>query len=166
MNMAYHIIIILYRIWDYSVSSEPRQSHQNHSDCVYGLDISPSQDGLMADCGWDAEARVFRARWERPGPCRPFTVGTPGTVRANGWARWRSPTPRPCRRPVGAWARRIGEKAAPCRRRPAVDSNRKSDRPALRIPVRRPMGTKKKNKWCSGKSLNSLILPCYIVNLL
>ncbi|XP_025418902.1 peroxisomal targeting signal 2 receptor isoform X2 [Sipha flava] len=48
------------KIWDYSTSSEPRQSHQNHSDFVYGLDISPSENGLMADCGWDAEARVFQ----------------------------------------------------------------------------------------------------------
>ncbi|XP_026822494.1 peroxisomal targeting signal 2 receptor [Rhopalosiphum maidis] len=48
------------KIWDYGVSSEPRQSHQNHSDYVYGLDMSADQDGLMADCGWDAEARVFR----------------------------------------------------------------------------------------------------------
>ncbi|KAL4122272.1 hypothetical protein QTP88_014637 [Uroleucon formosanum] len=48
------------KIWDYGVSSEPRQSHQNHSDYVYGLDMSADQDGLMADCGWDAEVRVFR----------------------------------------------------------------------------------------------------------
>ncbi len=63
-NIISIIIIIImtyiYRIWDYGVSSEPRQSHQNHSDYVYGLDMSADQDGLMADCGWDAEARVFR----------------------------------------------------------------------------------------------------------
>ncbi|XP_025197383.1 peroxisomal targeting signal 2 receptor [Melanaphis sacchari] len=48
------------KIWDYGVSSEPRQSHQNHTDYVYGVDVSADRDGLMADCGWDAEARVFR----------------------------------------------------------------------------------------------------------
>jgi hypothetical protein len=54
------IMTYIYRIWDYGVSSEPRHSHQNHSDYVYGLDMSADQDGLMADCGWDAETRVFR----------------------------------------------------------------------------------------------------------
>jgi len=59
----------MYRIWDYGVSSEPRQSHQNHSDYVYGLDMSADQDGLMADCGWDAEVRVFRI-WDAAAAAR------------------------------------------------------------------------------------------------
>lgn len=49
------------RVWDYGESSsEPRLSLRNHTDYVYGLDMCAGREGLMADCGWDAEVRVFR----------------------------------------------------------------------------------------------------------
>ncbi|XP_050431875.1 peroxisomal targeting signal 2 receptor [Adelges cooleyi] len=49
------------KIWDYSASPSKSQclSRRNHSDYVYGLDVSPDRDGLTADCGWDASAHVF-----------------------------------------------------------------------------------------------------------
>ncbi|XP_050540719.1 peroxisomal targeting signal 2 receptor [Daktulosphaira vitifoliae] len=51
------------RIWNYGASSlgSQCQSRRNHSDYVYGLDMSPDREGLTADCGWDASAHVFLA---------------------------------------------------------------------------------------------------------
>lgn len=47
------------RVWNALESSEPTESFFNHSEFTYGLDWSPFNKNLMADCGWDSLVHVF-----------------------------------------------------------------------------------------------------------